>query len=127
MSTVKYYIPEHYIKNALLSLFGLVLIAGMVGLIFDHMPENYAYGSIAFAILISILGAIVIGYYNAASAAKNKGLNPTYLHLFLMVSLLIINTIWGPSSFFIDFSRELLYFVFLQFGMYLYNKKNHHK
>lgn len=127
MNTIKYYIAEYYIKNSFLSFAGLVLIAGIMGLIFDYMPENYTYWSISLAILTSILGAILIGYYNATSAARHQGVTPTYLHLFLVIGLFITNSIWGPSSFLIDFSRELLYFVFLQFGVYLYTKKNHHK
>lgn len=118
----KYYIPEFYIKNFFLSLLGLVLIAFAVSFIFNHTSNMYfSYGS---SILIAITGATVIGYYNAASSRKEKQGKPLFLHLFLIILLFIINSVWGDLNVLINFLRDFSYLIFLQFGVYLFTKKD---
>jgi len=118
----KYYIPEFYIKNFFLSLLGLVLIAFAVSFIFNYTSNMYfSYGS---SILIAITGATVIGYYNAASSRKEKQGKPLFLHLFLIILLFIINSVWGDLNVLINFLRDFSYLIFLQFGVYLFTKKD---
>lgn len=106
----KYYIPEFYIKNFFLSLLGLVLIAFAVSFIFNYTSNMYfSYGS---SILIAITGATVIGYYNAASSRKEKQGKPLFLHLFLIILLFIINSVWGDLNVLINFLRDFSYLVF---------------
>lgn len=118
----KYYIPEFYIKNFFLSLLRLVLIAFAVSFIFNYTSNMYfSYGS---TILIAITGATVIGYYNAASSRKEKQGKPLFLHLFLIILLFIINSVWGDLNVLINFLRDFSYLIFLQFGVYLFTKKD---
>lgn len=118
----KYYIPEFYIKNFFLSLLRLVLIAFAVSFIFNYTSNMYfSYGS---SILIAITGATVIGYYNAASSRKEKQGKPLFLHLFLIILLFIINSVWGDLNVLINFLRDFSYLIFLQFGVYLFTKKD---
>lgn len=114
----KYYIPEFYIKNFLISLLGLVAIAMIVSFIFDYSHNLYLNYSVS--ICIAIIATIIIGYSNAASSKKEKEGQPLFLHLFLTISLFIVNSIWGDISIFICFLRECLSLLFLQLGVYLY-------
>lgn len=125
MKTLKYSILSFYIKNIVLSFLGLVLIAGIVIFILDNVPPipPYGYIGIGSSILVAMLGAIIIGYCNASSASKEKGVKPLYLHLILIILLLIINTIGGDLSFLRNLLRELSYLIFLQIGVYLYMKR----
>ena len=117
----KHYISEYYIKNFFLSFLGLVVVGFIVSSIFEKSSSLYfSYGS---SILIAMIGITIIGYNNAATSTKEKEGKPLFLHLFLVIVLFITNNIWGDSSFLTNFFRELSYLIFLQIGVYLYNKR----
>lgn len=123
MSNPKYYISEFYIKNLILSFFGLMAI-GWLSLLLDHFPYKNMYLSRSLVLLTAISGLISIGYFNAVSAAKQHKVNPTYLHIFLVSLLCITDLIWGNSSIEITILRNLIYIIFLQVGIYLCHRKN---
>ncbi|WOE32642.1 MULTISPECIES: hypothetical protein [unclassified Acinetobacter] len=126
MKTLKFSSLSFYIKNIVLSFLGLILIAGIVMFILDNAPLTppYTYLGIGSAILVVMFGAIIIGYCNASSAAKEKGAKPLYLHIVLIILLLITNTIGGDLSFLNNLLRELSYFIFLQIGVFIYMRKS---
>ncbi|MEG0487752.1 MAG: hypothetical protein RR575_07430 [Acinetobacter sp.] len=82
MQTPKYYIPEYYIKNTLLSFLGLVVFVGVFKLIVNYMPPTYETIGVISAIIIMIIGLVIIGYFNALSASKSQDqkASPLYLH-----------------------------------------------
>lgn len=119
----KLHLLKFYVKNILLSFIYLIIIAFIVTFILDNVPQMHEYIGIVSAILIGMLGAIIIGYCNALSASKDKSLNSRYVHLFLIISLLITDLIWGESSLLITILRNLAYFLFLELGAFIQLKK----
>lgn len=119
----KIYLPEFYIRNTLLSFLGLIILAFILTFILENFYQTYQYIGITFAILIAILGAILIGYFNASSALKDKSSNSRYVHIFLITLLLITDLIWGESSLLITLLRNLAYFLFLELGSFIHMKK----
>lgn len=125
MQTSKYYIPEFYIKNTLLSFFGLMITAAIFIFIIDNVNSSYMYLWAGFAAILGMLSVIIIGYCNASSASKCSDSKALYLHIFLIISFFLTDIIWGESSLLMTLFRNFVYFILLEFGVYLYKKRIH--
>lgn len=124
MPTAKYYIHEYYIKNTLISFLALCILAGIFTFILDINLYLHDYIPFGIAIFIGILGLIVIGYYNALSASKEEKSKALFVHIFLIFCFFITDSIWSESSFLAIILRNLAYFVPLEFGAFIYTKRN---
>lgn len=124
MQTKKHYIYEFYIKNAIISFLLLVLLGGIFNFIVDQNLYTHEYIQLGVAIFVAILGLILIGYYNALSASKLEESKTLFVHIFLILCLFITDSIWSESSFLTIILRNLAYFILLQFGVFIYTKRN---
>ncbi len=120
MQTSKYYIHKFYIKNSLISFLALVILTGIFNFILDKNLYLHEYLQLGIAIFVWMLGLIIIGYYNAFSASKDKKLKVLFLHIFLLLCFFITDCIWSESSFLTISLRNLAYFILLEFGVFIY-------
>ncbi|MEB3753096.1 hypothetical protein [Acinetobacter sp. MD2(2019)] len=124
MQITKYFIPEFYIKNTVISFIFLCLLAGVVNFILDQNLNFNEYIQIGIATVIGMLGLILIGYYNTLSAYQaEKKSKALFLHIFLILCFLITDCIWSQASFLTIFLRNLAYFLLLEFGVFIYKKR----
>lgn len=124
MQTAKYFIPEFYIKNLLISFLSLCILAGIVSFILDNDLYVHEYLQLGIAIFIGMLGLIIIGYYNALSASREGKSKALFLHIFLILCLFMTDSIWSESSFSTLTLRNLAYFILLEFGVFIYMRRN---
>ena len=117
----KYYIPEFYIKNFFLSFLVLIALTIIATFIIDNV--NSIYFSLYVVVPIGIIGLMALGYFNASCSYKEQNENPLYLHLFIITIFFITSAIWSEPSMLTTILRELAYLIFLQLGVYLYNRK----
>ena len=116
----KYHIPEFYIKNFFLSYLALMALTVTVTFIADNIDSIYF--SLSVIVPIGIIGLIAVGYFNASCAYKKQNENPLYLHLFMISIFFITDVIWSEFSMLATILRQLAYLIFLQLGVYLYNR-----
>lgn len=91
--------------------------------ILDYTPEDFVYWGIAAAIGVMFIGLILIGYYNAYAAQSQNFKHTLYLHLSLVIFLLSVELLFGNKELWINLLRNLMYFIALQIGVYIYMKK----
>lgn len=114
----------HLIKGFVISFIGLVIVGAVALKLFCTYLANYNEPlGFTLGVIFGILGLIIIGYMNA-SRDDSKGLNnyALYVHLILVVVLAITDLIFKQSWIYIIL-RETVYFLCLQGGAYIYNKK----
>ncbi|WP_228127703.1 hypothetical protein [Acinetobacter schindleri] len=75
------------------------------------------------ALSIVFLGLTLIGYTNAATLLNNKMKHTLYLHSILVILLFATDLIFGNKDLLFTILRNVGFFVVLQFGVYLYVKK----
>ena|SRR5690606_12245176 len=113
----------YYLKNFLGSFIGLTVETGIALTILEYTPEPYTYIGIIFGLSIVFLGLTLIGYTNAATLLNNKMKHTLYLHSILVILLFATDLIFGNKDLLFTILRNVGFFVVLQFGVYLYVKK----
>jgi len=113
----------YYLKNFLGSFIGLTVVIGIALTILEYTPEPYTYIGIIFGLSIVFLGLTLIGYTNAATLLNNKMKHTLYLHSILVILLFATDLIFGNKDLLFTILRNVGFFVVLQFGVYLYVKK----
>ena len=113
----------YYLKNFLGSFIGLTVVTGIALTILEYTPEPYTYIGIIFGLSIVFLGLTLIGYTNAATLLNNKMKHTLYLHSILVILLFTTDLIFGNKDLLFTILRNVGFFVVLQFGVYLYVKK----
>ena len=127
MQLPKYYIQEYYLKCALFSFLGMMLIAVALKFILsDQISETYLYIQLVAAVIIFSIGIIALGAYNAFKAVHNAQVNVLSFHAIFIALLFTIELIYSSSSFWIILLRNISIFVLLQLGAFLYIKKSYH-
>ena len=114
---------KYYLKNITLSFFALAVITAVFMAILDYTPEDFVYWGIAAAIGVMFIGLILIGYYNAYAAQSQNFKHTLYLHLSLVIFLLSVELLFGNKELWVNLLRNLMYFIALQIGVYIYMKK----
>ena len=113
----------YYLKNFLGSFIGLTVVTGIALTILEYTPEPYTYIGIIFGISIVFFGLTLIGYTNAATLLNHKMKHTLYLHSILVILLFATDLIFGNKGLLFTILRNVGFFVVLQFGVYLYVKK----
>ena len=127
MQSPKYYIHEYYLKSALFSFLGMILIAVTLNFVLSNqIPETYLYIQLAAAVIIFSIGIIALGAYNAFKAANNTQKVLTF-HAIFTALLLIIELLYSSSSLWMILLRNVGIFILLQIGSFLYVKRQKNK
>ena len=112
----------YYLKNLLGSFVGLVALTGAVSALFAYSSGPYVPRYYICGIILMILGLMLIGYINAATALQSKPPKALYLHSVLVIFLFATDLIFGNLDLLFAILRNIGFFVILQFGAYLYVK-----
>ena len=115
---------KYYIRNLFGSFIGLCALGGVVTSIFKYSVQPYETMGIIFGVIIMLIGLIVVGYVNAVTVFENKIRDSSYLHCILVFLLFTTDLIFGSSDLLSAIFRNIFYFIALQFGVYLFKKRN---
>ncbi|GAB3044815.1 hypothetical protein GCM10027155_07380 [Acinetobacter apis] len=119
-------ITIYLMRGIFLTFVSLILIVLVVELLFWNYLYNHSqiFGDIA-GYLVLLIGFIGIGYLNARGD-NNANLpgKALYIHLVLTLLLFISDLIMSKENIIIITLRFVGYFITLQIGVHIYNKKH---
>jgi hypothetical protein len=115
---------QYYIRNLVGSFIGLCALTGVVTTIFEYSIQPYEIIGIIFGVIIMLIGLISVGYINSLTVFENKFKNSFYLHGILVFLIFATDLIFSSSDLLSIISRNIFYFIALQFGVSLFKKIN---